>query len=63
MVRIFTQASLQGRSTSELRALYQSVQRELTQSEAGSQDRADALASLEAISRALAKRYSAGPRL
>ncbi len=63
MSRIFTQTSLQGRSISELQALYESVQQELTMSEAGSQDRSNALTSLEAISIALARRYCAGPRL
>ena len=63
MSRIFTQTTLQGRSIAELQALYESVSLELTMSEAGSQDRSNALTSLEAISQALARRYSAGPRL
>ena len=62
MTRIITPADLQGRSLTDLQALYRTVQQELAQSESGSQARRDALASLEALSLAIAIRM-AGPRL
>lgn len=61
MSKIFTQAALQGRSLPELRALFHEAHQELVRSEAGSQERRDALANLDTISRAVAQRY-AGPR-
>lgn len=61
MSGIFTQAALQGRSLPELRALFHEAQQELVRSEAGSQERRDALANIDTISRAVAQRY-AGPR-
>ena len=63
MSRIFTQAALQGRSLPELRALFQAAQQELVCSECGSHERSDALTNLDTISRAIAHRYNAGPRL
>ena len=63
MQNIITLAALQGRSLSELQALYSSVQQELVCSERGSQARSDALASLENISLAIAQHRSAGLRL
>jgi hypothetical protein len=59
MQNIITLAALQGRSLSELQALYSS----LVRSERGSQARSDALASLENISLAIAQRRIAGLRL
>lgn len=56
MRKVFTQAALAGRSVTELRALFTAVQQELVRSEAGSQERRDALASLDNISRAIAHR-------
>ncbi len=61
MSRIITQAALQGRSLSELQALYQTAQQELVRSEEGSTGRYEALASLELISLAIAHRRIAGP--
>lgn len=61
MSAIFTQAALQGRSLPELRALFAQAHQELVRSEAGSQERRDALANLDTVSRVLAQRY-AGPR-
>lgn len=60
MSRIITQASLQGRSLAELQALHRLAQQELVQSEAGSQARRDALARLEALSLAIARRRALG---
>jgi hypothetical protein len=62
MTRIITPSDLQGRSLADLQALRRIVQQELVQSEPGSQARRDALASLEALSFAIATRM-AGPRL
>jgi len=61
MSAIFTQAALQGRSLPELRALFAQAHQELVRSEHGSQERHDALANLDTVSRAIAQRY-AGPR-
>jgi len=61
MSTIFTQAALQGRSLPELRALFAQAHQELVRSECGSQERHDALANLDTISRVLGQRY-AGPR-
>lgn len=64
MSRIITQADLQGRNLTELEGLYRAVHEELVRSEPGSQARRDALASLEALSLAIArKRAIGGPRL
>jgi hypothetical protein len=63
MIRIITPADLQGRSLSELQALFQAAQQELVQSEAGSQARRDALSSLDALSLAIAQRRLRGPGL
>ncbi len=63
MRKVFTQAALQGKSLPELRALFATVQQDLVRSDAGSQERSNALASLETISRTIAMRISAGPRL
>ena len=62
MTRIFTAASLQGRSLPDLRRLFRAAQQDLTQSAAGSADRAAALANLENIGRAIAHRQAQGPR-
>jgi hypothetical protein len=62
MTKLFTQAALQGRSVSELRALFASTQQELVRSTAGSQERSTALRNLETISLAIARKH-AGPRL
>ena len=61
MSRIITAASLQGRTLTQLQALYQAMQQELVRSECGSQGRSNALASLELISLAIAQRRIAGP--
>jgi hypothetical protein len=63
MIRIITPADLQGRSLSELQALFHAAQQELVQSEAGSQARRDALSSLDALSLAIAQRRLRGPGL
>lgn len=62
MTKLFTQAALQGRSVSELRALFASTQQELVRSDAGSQDRSTALRNLETLSLAISRKQ-AGPRL
>lgn len=64
MSRIITQADLFGRSLAELEGLYRAAQEELVRSEPGSQARRDALASLETLGLAIArKRAFGGPRL
>ena len=61
MTRIITPADLQGRSLTELQALYRAVHEELVRSETGSQARREALASLETLSLAIARRRAPGP--
>ncbi len=56
MTRIITPAALQGRSLTELEALYRAVEQELVQAELDSQARREAVASLDAISVAIARR-------
>ena len=60
MTTIITPAALQGRSLTELQALLRTVQRELVQSEPGSQARRDAIATIEALSLAIARRRALG---
>jgi len=60
MTRIIAPADLQGRSLTELQAPYRAVQQELVQSEPGSQARRDAIASLEALGLAIARRRALG---
>jgi hypothetical protein len=63
MTRIITPADLQGLSLGDLQALEFSVQQELAESEPGSQARRNAIASLEALSVAIAHRRAlTGPR-
>ena len=59
MSAIFTQAALQGRTLPELRALFNQAQRVLTVSQPGSQERREALANLDTLSRVIAQRYRA----
>ena len=61
MSRIFTQAALQGRSILELQALFQAAQQDLVRSQCCSQERSEALANLDTISRAIAQRRMRGP--
>ncbi len=61
MSGIITATALQGRTLTELQALYQATQQELVRSDDCSQARSDALASLEIISLAIAQRRIAGP--
>jgi hypothetical protein len=63
MTRIITPEDLQGRSLTELQALYRTVHEELVRSDAHSLARQQALASLEAISLAMAMRHLRGPGL
>ncbi|WP_298936882.1 hypothetical protein [uncultured Ruegeria sp.] len=60
MKYVFTQAALQRCSISELRALFASVQHDLVRSDAGSSERSQALSSLDAISRVIARKISTG---
>ncbi|MBK8174836.1 MAG: hypothetical protein IPK66_06070 [Rhodospirillales bacterium] len=55
MSQIITAAELQNRTLSDLQTLYRKAQEELTRSPRGSADRRNALASLENISRAIAR--------
>jgi len=61
MSNVITQAALQGRTLTQLQSLYQAMQQELARSEYGSQERREALASLELLSLAIAQRRIAGP--
>jgi hypothetical protein len=63
MSKIFTAAALDQRSLPELRTLFRKAQEELFASEDGSMDRSNALASLDNISRAIAKRTSSCPTI
>ena len=64
MSRIITMAELQNRPMAYLQKLHQQMQQNLAESAAGSEDRRNALASLENISRAMAyARMLPGPRL
>lgn len=63
MSKIFTAAALDERSLPELRALFRKVHDDLVSSEADSQERRNALASIENISRAIAKRTSVHPTI
>jgi hypothetical protein len=63
MSRIITQADLYGCTLTDLQALYHTLQHELVLSEAGSQARRNALASLDAVSLAMARRHMRGPGL
>ena len=61
MSRTVTAASLRNLSTLQLRSLYAEMQLSLTQTEAGSPQRREALASLQLISQALQLRYTMRP--
>lgn len=63
MSKLFTQAALQGCSLAQLQALYNQEMRTLVTSESGSQDRRDALANLDTLGRAMARKRSIAPRL
>tara|TARA_R100000789_G_scaffold98887_2_gene103833 strand:+ start:14367 stop:14564 length:198 start_codon:yes stop_codon:yes gene_type:complete len=63
MSKIFTAAALDQRSLPELRTLFRKAHDELVSSEVGSIDRCNALASLENISRAIAKRTASTPTI
>ena len=62
MSQIITAAELQNRTLCDLQTLYRKVQAELTRSPRGSADRRNALASLENISRAIARKRACQPR-
>ncbi|MDJ0922909.1 MAG: hypothetical protein QNI84_17415 [Henriciella sp.] len=61
MDRIITPSELKGRSLPELRALFHEVQQQLVCSDDGSQERRNALTSLDTISRAMAQRMRFTP--
>ena len=64
MSRIITMAELQNRPMVYLQKLHHQMQQNLAESAAGSEDRRNALATLENISRAMAHtRMLPGPRL
>lgn len=58
---IYTPSDLKVHSLPELRALFHKAQQELTQTAYGSQERRQALASLDAIGLAMAKRMAPKP--
>ncbi|QLH37736.1 MAG: hypothetical protein HWD60_00230 [Defluviicoccus sp.] len=62
MSRIVTAAELEHRTLEYLQQLYRQVQQELTRSAPGSDQRRNALASLETISRAIARLRACQPR-
>lgn len=63
MSKIFTAAALDRYSVPELRTLFRQAQLDLAASEADTAARRNALASLENISRAIAKRTAAKPTI
>ncbi|RBI76115.1 hypothetical protein DQW77_04325 [Roseovarius sp. TE539] len=63
MSKIFTAAALDHYSVPELRTLFRQAQLDLAASEAETPERRDALASLENISRAIAKRTASMPTI
>jgi len=63
MSKIFTAAALDHYSVPELRTLFRQARLDLTASEAETPERRDALASLENISRAIAKRTASTPTI
>ena len=63
MSKIFTAAALEQRSLPELRTLFRQAQDDLAASDVASCERRNALASLENISRAIAKRTVSGPTM
>lgn len=56
MVKVINPSDLHGRSLPELRALFREAQQELVRSDRGSQERRAALANVEAIGLAMARR-------
>lgn len=56
MVKVINPSDLRGRSFPELRALFREAQQELVRSDRGSQERRAALANVEAIGLAMARR-------
>ena len=62
MSRIVTAAELEHRTLEYLQQLYRQVQQDLTRSASGSDARRNALASLETISRAMARKRACQPR-
>ena len=63
MSKIFTEAALNRYSLPELRSLFHQAQLDLAASDAGTSERRDAQASLNTISRVIAKRTAPAPRL
>lgn len=63
MSKIFTAAALERHTLPELRSLFHEAQQDLAASREGSAERRTALANLETIGRAVAKRTAAGPSL
>ena len=63
MSKIFTAAALEQRNLPELKKLFRQAQDDLAASDAASYERRNALASLENISRAIAKRTVSGPTI
>ena len=63
MSKIFTAAALERYSVPELRTLFRQAQQNLAATDADTADRANALASLENISRAIAKRTASTPAI
>lgn len=62
MSRIITAAELQNRTLSDLQTLYRKVQEDLTRSLRGSAERRNALASLNNLARAIARKRACQPR-
>ena len=62
MSRIITAAELQNRTLADLQTLYRKMQEDLTRSAPGSAERRNALASLENISHAIARKRACQPR-
>lgn len=63
MSKIFTAAALDRYSVPELRTLFHQAQLDLAASEAETRERHEALANLENIGRAIAKRTASAPTI
>jgi len=61
-MKLFTVSELANKSLSQLTALYRMVSDELAETEPCSTERANMIASLENISRAIAARRMSGPK-
>lgn len=62
MTKIITCSELRYRTLAELEALFRTLQIELARTSPGSRERAEVLASLESVRRAMAARFALRPK-